>query len=58
MLMPIFPHLVVAPAGKVFVDTVPVAVFFRKQSPLGSAAQDPQDGFDEQPAVSFLASIC
>lgn len=56
--MHIFPYLVVAPTGKALVDVVPVAVFFGKQSPLGSAAQDPQDGFDEQPAFSFIASIC
>jgi len=58
MLMHIFPYLVVAPAGKALVDAVPVAVFFGKQAPLGSAAQDPQDGFDEQSTFCFIANIC
>jgi hypothetical protein len=57
MLMHIFPYLVLAPAGKAFVDAVPVALVFRKQAPLGSAAQDPQDGFDELPAVCLLTSV-
>jgi hypothetical protein len=57
MVMHLFPYSVVAPTGKALVDAVPVTVFFGKQSPLGPAAQDPQDGFDEQPAFSFLASI-
>lgn len=58
MLMHIFPYLVVAPTGKALVDAVPVTVLFGKQAPLGSAAQHPQDGFNELSAVSFIARIC
>ena len=58
MLMHIFPDLVVAPTGKTLVDAIPVTVFFGQQSPLGSAAQDPQDSFDKPPAFSFFAGIC
>lgn len=57
MLKHIFPDLMVAPTGKALVDTVPVAEFLGKQSPLGCAAQDPQDGFDEQPAFGINACI-
>ena len=57
MLKHIFPDLMLAPTGKALVDAVPVAEFLGKQSPLGSAAQNPQDGFDEQPAFSINASI-
>jgi hypothetical protein len=56
MLMHIFPYLVVTPTGKAFVDAVPVTVLFGKQAPLGSAAQHPQDGFNELSAFSFIAS--
>lgn len=55
--MHIFPYLMVAPTGKALVDAVPVAVFFGKQAPLGSAAQDPQDGFDELSAFNIIAGI-
>jgi len=57
MLMHIFPYSVVAPTGKAFVDAVPLAEFLGKQPPLGSAAQDPQDGFDELSAFSIIAGI-
>ena len=57
MLMHIFPNPMIAPARKALVDTIPVAVLFRKQAPLGSAAGDPQHSFQEKTAVSLLAGI-
>lgn len=57
MLMHIAPHRMLAPPRKAFVDRIPVAPVFRKQAPLGAAAQDPQDGFHELSAFSFVASI-
>lgn len=58
MLMHIGPHLVLTPARKAFIDGVPIALVFRKQTPLGSAAQDPQNRFHELPAIGFLSCIC
>src|SRR3989304_2292509 len=57
MLMHIFPDPVVAPASKALVDAIPVAVLFRQQAPLCSAAGDPKHSFQEKTTVSFLASI-
>ncbi len=58
MLMQIGPHFVLAPTRKAFVDRVPVTMLFRKQAPLRSAAQDPQNCFYELSAFGFLARIC
>jgi hypothetical protein len=57
MLMHIFPDAMVAPACKTLVDAIPVAVLFRQQAPLGSAAGDPQHSFQVKTAVGLLASI-
>lgn len=45
MLMHIFQYPVIAPAGKAIVDTIPTAVHFRQQAPLGSTASYPQYSF-------------
>jgi len=57
MLMHVFPDPVIAPACKALVDTIPVAVLFWQQTPLGSAAGDPQHAFQEKTAVRLLTSI-
>ncbi len=57
MLMHVFPDVVFAPAGKTLVDAVPLAILLRQQAPLGSAARDPQHGFQEKPTLGFLAGI-
>lgn len=58
MLMHIYPNPMLAPTRKAFVDRIPVALVFRKQAPLRTAAQDPQDGFNELPALCFRTGIC
>ena len=57
MLMHSFPDPFIAPAGKAFIDAVPVAVVFWQQPPLGAAACHPEDGFDEASAISFLPDV-
>lgn len=57
MLMHTLPDIFVTPAGKPFVYTVPVAVPFWQQSPLSTAAGEPQDRFDESTAMGFLTDV-
>jgi len=57
MLMHFFPHLMLTPARKAFVNAVPVTVAFRKQSPLGSTPQDPHYCLDELAAIYLLSSV-
>jgi hypothetical protein len=57
MLMHIFPDVVFAPASKTFVDAVPPAILLRQQAPLGTAARNPQHGFQEKATLGFLAGI-
>ncbi len=57
MLMHLGPNTVVVPASKALVDTIPVAVLFRQQAPLGTAAGYPQYGFDKAPALTFLSYV-
>jgi len=57
MLMQIGPHPMLAPTRKAFVNRIPVPLFFRKQPPLRSAAQNPQNRFHELPALCFLTCI-
>jgi hypothetical protein len=45
------------PAGESFVDAVPIAVLFRKQSPLGTAPTHPKHCFDEAAAIALLSDI-
>ena len=51
MLMHPLPDALFAPTGKTFVDAVPVAIAFGKQSPGCSATRHPQDGFHELSAI-------
>jgi hypothetical protein len=57
VLMHIFPDVVFAPASKAFVDTVPPTILLRQQAPLGTAARNPQHGFQEKPTLGFLVGI-
>ena len=57
VLMHPFPDAFVAPAYKSFVDTVPLAVLAWQQSPLGSTASYPKDGFDEAEAFGLLSNV-
>jgi len=57
MLVQAGPDTLVTPAGKAFVDTIPVAILHRQQPPLGAAAGDPEHSFEKAPALRFLAHI-
>jgi hypothetical protein len=57
MLVHACPDIFVAPAGKAFVDTVPVAILRRQQPPLGAAAGDPENSFEKATALGFLAHV-
>jgi hypothetical protein len=51
------PDTFVRPSHKSFVYGVPFAVLRRKESPLGARACDPQNGFNESPALRFVAHV-
>ena len=57
MLMQLFPDFVIAPSRKPFIDAVPVAVRFWQQSPLGTAAGDPEHAFDKAATLGFLPNV-
>lgn len=57
VLVHLVPDPVIAPAGKAFVDAIPVAVLVRQQSPLSSAAGNPQHPFHKTAAGGFLSNI-
>lgn len=57
MLMHPFPDALIAPAGKAFIDAIPVAIGFWQQPPLGAAPCHPEDGFDEALASLLLPYI-
>jgi len=57
MLMHIFPHMVIAPSRKTFVDAVPVSVAFWQQSPLRSASHNPHHCLDEFATVGFFSCV-
>jgi hypothetical protein len=45
------------PTYEAFIDSVPVVVFFRKQSPLCAAPGYPQDGFQKESAILLSPDI-
>ena len=51
------PNAFIAPAREAFVNAIPVAIFFRQQPPLCTAAGDPKHGFDKAPTFGFIADI-
>ena len=51
MLMQQFPDTPVGPAGKPFVDAVPIPILGWEEPPLGPGAVHPEDGFYETPAL-------
>ena len=57
MLMQEFPDTPVGPAGKPFVDAVPVPILGWEESPLGAGAVHPQHGFYETSAFLFLTDV-
>jgi hypothetical protein len=46
-----------SPAGKAFVDRIPVAVFFGKQPPLRTAARNPENGREEATTLPLSADV-
>jgi hypothetical protein len=56
VMMHSFPDALLAPAGKLFVDGVPIAVVLGQQSPRGTAAGHPEDGFDEASTLGLVTS--
>ena len=45
------------PAGEAFIDRIPIAVCFGQQSPLRTAARNPEDGREEAPALPLRADV-
>ena len=45
------------PAGKAFIDRIPVAVLFGQQSPLRTAARNPEDGRKEATTLPLRADV-
>lgn len=57
MLVHAFPHIVPAPAGKAFIDRVPLPVLRGQLSPLTPRAHHPQNRLNEAFATGFLTDI-
>ena len=51
------PNADVAPAGKPFVDTVPVAIRGREFTPLSPTVRNPEHRFDKAPTLQRLAEV-
>jgi hypothetical protein len=52
-----FPHAMVTPARKAFVNTIPVPILGGEEAPLRSTSVYPQDGFDEKAAFCFVCHL-
>jgi hypothetical protein len=46
-----------SPAGKAFIDGIPVAILFWEQSPLSTAARNPEEGRKEATALPLRADV-
>jgi hypothetical protein len=51
------PNSAFSPTIKSFVNSVPVTIFFGKESPLSTTAGHPEDGVDESFAKSGLTNV-
>jgi len=56
-LMKLLEDALPVPTSEAFIDGVPLAVLFGKQSPLCAAASYPQDGFEEESAILLSTNI-
>jgi len=57
ILMHFVPDILISPAGKPFIDAIPVAILLWQQAPLGPAAADPEHAFDKTATLVFLTHI-
>jgi hypothetical protein len=57
MLMHQFPDALICPAGKPFVDAVPVPEPGWQETPLGAGTGNPQRRLNETPAFRFPTNI-
>ncbi len=57
MLVQPFPDAFLASAGEPFVDSVPAAIGFWQEAPLGAAAGHPENGFNEAAAFRLVAHV-
>jgi hypothetical protein len=46
-----------SPTGEAFIDGIPIAVFFGQQSPLRTAARNPEDRGEEATALPLRADV-
>src|SRR5262249_30774843 len=51
------PYAVITPTGQAFIDTVPVPILSRQQSPLRSTSVNPSDCFDKASAFLLVPNI-
>ena len=56
-LMQLLEDAGISPAGETFIDGIPVAILFREQSPLGTAARHPEDGRKEAATLPLRADV-
>ena len=47
----------ISPAGKAFIDRIPIAVGFREQPPLRTAARNPKEGREEAATLPLRADV-
>jgi hypothetical protein len=57
MMMHLFPDIVIVPAGKPLVDTIPLAITLRQLAPLGSGTHDPVHSLNEALTLGFFTGV-
>ena len=56
-LMQLLEEAGIGPAGKTFIDSIPIAVLFREQAPLCTRARNPEDGRKEAATLPLRADV-
>ena len=56
-LMQLLEEAGISPAGKTFIDGIPIAILFGEQSPLRTTARNPEDGRKEAATLPLRADV-
>ena len=56
-LMQLLENTGISPAGKAFIDRIPIAIGFGKQAPLSTGARNPEKGGEETPTLPLRADV-
>jgi hypothetical protein len=56
-LMQLLEDTCISPTGKALIDGIPVAIRWGKQAPLGTVANNPEDGGEKASALPLRADV-